>query len=254
MPMRRFGAGRERRRQGTCAWEAGAGCRRESAASWLVWPDGKKRSNAAAAPSCNQRPTPCYPTPTPALNTPKMYIPPWLWFSGREIQQAITSGAPDVIRPSRLSHRIRSHQMVNAKSIIVHKPHRLHRRPVRWGPWIQGSLGLSLAALDARFTSSPCLIARSISCSRNLWLRRSRHRRGCPHRHHHFDRRAFGQDRVDCGRLCPVNSETVLPFNLDHPVNEPTFVQVREPLGNVLAAFLMPIDTGVGNCSYYGIY
>ena len=81
MPMRRSGAGRERRRRATCAWEAGAGCRRESAAFSPVCPDGKRRSNTAVAPSCNQGPTPCCATPTPTLNTPKMHIPSWLWFS-----------------------------------------------------------------------------------------------------------------------------------------------------------------------------
>ena len=41
--MRRSGVGRERRRRGTCAWEAGPRCRRGSAASSPVWPAGKKR-------------------------------------------------------------------------------------------------------------------------------------------------------------------------------------------------------------------
>ena len=80
MPMRRSGVGRERRRPGTFAWEAGSRCKSGSAASSLVWPTGEERLNVAAAPSYNQGPTPSCATSTLTLNTPEMHIPPWLWF------------------------------------------------------------------------------------------------------------------------------------------------------------------------------
>ena len=42
-PMRRSGVGRERRRRGTCAWEARSRCRRGSATSWPGWSAGRTR-------------------------------------------------------------------------------------------------------------------------------------------------------------------------------------------------------------------
>ena len=50
---RRSGAGRERRPPETCAWGPKPWFRRKSATSWRGWPDGKRRSSAAAGPSCN---------------------------------------------------------------------------------------------------------------------------------------------------------------------------------------------------------
>ena len=78
MPTRRSGAGRERRPPGTCAWGAKPWCRRKSATSWRGWPGGKRRSSAAAAPSCNQGLKGYCKTPSPTAS--HMHIPPWLWF------------------------------------------------------------------------------------------------------------------------------------------------------------------------------
>ena len=47
------------------------------------WPGGKRRSSAAAGPSCNQGQRSSCETPIPVLITSHMHIPPWLWF--REI-------------------------------------------------------------------------------------------------------------------------------------------------------------------------
>ena len=40
----------------------------------LVWPTGEERLNVAAAPSCNQGPTPSCATSTLTLNTPEMHV------------------------------------------------------------------------------------------------------------------------------------------------------------------------------------
>ena len=69
---------RERRPPGTCAWGPKPWCRRKSEASWRGWPDGKRRSSAAAAPSCNQGLKGYCKTPSPTAS--HMHIPPWLWF------------------------------------------------------------------------------------------------------------------------------------------------------------------------------
>ena len=74
--MRRFGAGRERRRRATCAWGPRVWCRRGSAISSPDWPAGRTRCNAAAGRSCKPGPKHYCPPPGPA----QMHIPPWLWF------------------------------------------------------------------------------------------------------------------------------------------------------------------------------
>ena len=75
---RRSGAGRGKRRPGTCAWEPSLGCRRGSGTSWQGLTAGRRRSNAAAAPSCNQGLKSCCETPSPIANPSQMHIPPWL--------------------------------------------------------------------------------------------------------------------------------------------------------------------------------
>ena len=75
------GAGRERRRPGTCAWGPSHGCKRGSRTSSPGWPTGNRRSNAAAAPSCNQGLKSCCGTHNPIPNPRQMHISPWLWFS-----------------------------------------------------------------------------------------------------------------------------------------------------------------------------
>ena len=66
---------------GTCAWGPRLGCRRGSGTSSPRWPAGSRRSNAAAAPSCNQGLKSYCGTPSPIANPSQMHIPPWLWFS-----------------------------------------------------------------------------------------------------------------------------------------------------------------------------
>ena len=79
-PMRRSGAGRERKPPETCAWEPSLGCKKGSGTSSPRWPTGKKRSDAAAVQSCNQGPKGYCKTPRPIANLSQMHIPPWLWF------------------------------------------------------------------------------------------------------------------------------------------------------------------------------
>jgi hypothetical protein len=77
-PMRPSGAGRERRPPETCAWGPKPWCRRKSATSWRRWPGGKRRSSAAAGPSCNQEQRGSRVTLMPIPTTDHMHIPPWL--------------------------------------------------------------------------------------------------------------------------------------------------------------------------------
>ncbi len=79
-PMRRSGAGRERRPLAICAWGAGRRCRRGSANSWPGCPSGKTRSRAAAVQCCNQEHRGSCVTPVQIPTTSQMHIPPWLWF------------------------------------------------------------------------------------------------------------------------------------------------------------------------------
>ena len=58
-PMRRSGAGPERRPPETGAWGPRLWCRRRSATSSAGWPAGEVKSNGAAGPSCNQGPSGC---------------------------------------------------------------------------------------------------------------------------------------------------------------------------------------------------
>ena len=80
-PMRRSGAGRGRRRPGTCAWEPRPWYRRGLGTSSKGCPTGKTRSSAAAEPSCNQEPKLSGETSRPFPSPRQMHIPPWLWFS-----------------------------------------------------------------------------------------------------------------------------------------------------------------------------
>ena len=51
---------------------------RGSETSLTGCPAGKRKSNTAAAPSCNQGLKVSYNTPSQILNTQQMHIPPWL--------------------------------------------------------------------------------------------------------------------------------------------------------------------------------
>ena len=77
-PMRRSGAGPERRPPETGAWGPRLWCRRRSATSSAGWPAGEVKSNGAAGPSCNQGPSGCPETSGPIPQDLKMHIPPWL--------------------------------------------------------------------------------------------------------------------------------------------------------------------------------
>ena len=77
-PMRQSGAGRGRKPPETCAWEPRPWYRRESETSSTGCPAGRRRSSAAAAPSCNQGPKGYCGTPSPIPNPRQMHIPPWL--------------------------------------------------------------------------------------------------------------------------------------------------------------------------------
>ena len=81
-PMRRSGAGREKKPPETCAWKPSIECKRGSGTSSPRCPSGKKRSNdAGAVQSCNQEHTGSCVTPVQIPTTSQMHIPPWLWFS-----------------------------------------------------------------------------------------------------------------------------------------------------------------------------
>ena len=80
-PMRQSGAGRGRKPPETCAWGPRPWYRRESETSSTGCPAGRRRSSAAAAPSCNQGPKGYCGNPSPNANPRQMHIPPWLWFS-----------------------------------------------------------------------------------------------------------------------------------------------------------------------------
>ena len=83
---------------GTCAWGPRLGCRRGSGTSSPRWPAGSRRSNAAAAPSCNQGLKSYCGTPSPIANPSQMHIPPWLWFS-LPLPSAMEAGTnQDVLR------------------------------------------------------------------------------------------------------------------------------------------------------------
>ena len=77
-PMRRSGAGLERRPPETCAWGPRLWCRRGSATSSAGWPAGEMKSNGAAGPSCNQGPRDSRETSSPIPQDLEMHIPPWL--------------------------------------------------------------------------------------------------------------------------------------------------------------------------------
>ena len=71
-------AGRERRPPEICAWGPRNWFRRGSGTSSMGWPGGKRRSSAAAGPSCNQEQRGSRVTLVPIPTTGHMYIPPWL--------------------------------------------------------------------------------------------------------------------------------------------------------------------------------
>ena len=79
-PMRRSGAGPERRPPETCAcaWGLRHWCRRGSTTSSAGWPAGEVKSNGAAGPSCSLGPSGSRETSGPIPKDPKMHIPPWL--------------------------------------------------------------------------------------------------------------------------------------------------------------------------------
>ncbi len=77
-PLRRSGAGPERRPPETCAWGPRPWCRRGSATSSAGWPAGETKSNGAAGPSCSLGPQGSSETHNPTPDIPKMHIPPWL--------------------------------------------------------------------------------------------------------------------------------------------------------------------------------
>ena len=77
-PVRRSGAGLERRPPGTCAWGPGLWCRIGPTTSSAGWPAGEMKSNGAAGPSCNQGPGGSRETSGPIPQDLKMHIPPWL--------------------------------------------------------------------------------------------------------------------------------------------------------------------------------
>ena len=54
--------------------------------------------------------------------------------------------------------------------------------------------------------------------------------------------RVSAQDSVYRIRLGTVDGKTVLPADLDGPVNVPASVQVGEPLGRVVVALLVAVD------------
>ncbi len=77
-PMRRSGAGSDRKLPATCAWGAKPRCRKGSAPSSTGWPAGKMRSNVAAEQSCNQGLKHSCKTPSPIPSLRQMHISPWL--------------------------------------------------------------------------------------------------------------------------------------------------------------------------------
>ena len=77
-PMRRSGAGPERRPPETCAWGPGLWCRIGSTTSSAGWPAGEMNSNGAAGPSCNQGPGGSRETSGPIPQDLKLHIPPRL--------------------------------------------------------------------------------------------------------------------------------------------------------------------------------
>ena len=77
-PMRRSGAGRERRRMGTCAWGPKTWYRRGLGTSSTGCAAGKTRSSAAAEPSCSQGPGLSGETSRHFPRPRQMHIPPWL--------------------------------------------------------------------------------------------------------------------------------------------------------------------------------